>query len=384
MHNQKWMELLRLDNGVVEIRQLPPRKSLFLRSASDVSRFMSELEVQTDSECLSSATKSDARDSTGNSRNQLASIPNQTELAGVNLYTSLNRPNLGFLDHPERPLRDADIDWITRLPFDFDPVRVTGSISSDVELGLACDQRDRLVSDLRALGWPMPAFGLSGNGAHAVFRTWLSNTPELKEQLSLIYRYFADIYSTERIRFDQVVRNAGRIWRLYGSVNRKGDATADSPHRRASVVLPTRYERVNHHFIDRLAVKASKEIGSNPHAINVLPRSQGLDMGCECDFKTLDIVELFKSMGFYIEPLVAYKRNAHAAVCPWSNQHSSSAKGDCVIYSPDGGWAGFKCKHAHCSSKGIVEVVNHFGPDVVERYCSADYRLKRSSSQFKW
>ena len=50
-------------------------------------------------------------------------------------------------------------------------------------------------------------------------------------------------FSTERAKVDCANFNAGRIWKVYGTVSRKGDSTADRPHRRAAVLeaprLPT-------------------------------------------------------------------------------------------------------------------------------------------------
>jgi hypothetical protein len=105
------------------------------------------------------------------------------------LYTSLNRPYLRPVPNAfgTAPLRNEDIQTVTRLVLDFDPERPSGISSTDAEIAAACRVRDQVVTTLRAVGWPMPALGMSGNGAHAVFRACLHPDDAWRQGSALLY-----------------------------------------------------------------------------------------------------------------------------------------------------------------------------------------------------
>ena len=90
-----------------------------------------------------------------------------------NLYTTLNRPagRIATNAFGVQALRDDDIATICRIVFDFDPKRPTNTPSVDEELQSAIKASELAVRMLTVHGWPTPALGLSGNGAHAVYRT---------------------------------------------------------------------------------------------------------------------------------------------------------------------------------------------------------------------
>ncbi|MEO0974187.1 MAG: hypothetical protein AAFX85_13930 [Pseudomonadota bacterium] len=171
------------------------------------------------------------------------------------LYVTLNRPMpipvpnaLGC-----RALGNNDFDAVTRLPFDLDPVRPSGVSSTDTELTDAIKRRDGLVAMLRKTGWPAPLVATSGNGAHAVYRVRLPNNAETAEQFREIYRGLAREFGDDVVAFDTTVRNPGRIWRLYGTTNRKGLATPERPHRVAQCWIPHLWSRVRAQQIESLA-----------------------------------------------------------------------------------------------------------------------------------
>lgn len=106
-----------------------------------------------------------------------------------NLYVALNRP-APTVRPPNRMgrhgLHDTDIERIVRLPFDIDPVRPRDSASTADELAAAVAQRDRFVAAQHAIGWAMPSLGVSGNGAHAVYRCLLPASERPREALRTI------------------------------------------------------------------------------------------------------------------------------------------------------------------------------------------------------
>ncbi len=144
--------------------------------------------------------------------------------AANNIYATLNRPRSMPVTNAmgTKALCDEDIECVVRLPFDFDPARPRGEPSTDAELALAILRRNALIAMLTGLGWPQPATAISGNGAHALYRCRLPNSDATRGMLTALYRGLRHDFADETVSFDPTVRNPSRIWRFYGTVNRKG------------------------------------------------------------------------------------------------------------------------------------------------------------------
>ncbi len=290
-----------------------------------------------------------------------------------NLYTSLNAPKPRPVTNSMsgKPVRDADIGWIVRLPFDFDPERPTGVCSTEDELKESCAVRDGFVSAMRALDWPMPLLAKSGNGYHAMYRTRLPANAETKEQLRIIYSELRTDFGTPEVSFDRTVRNPGRIFRLYGTVNRKGDNTAERPHRKSTVLIPTEWRQVTQKQIDRLANAYARQCKRPSKSVS--PRNNGVTG--KGDYSSLNVVSWFQSHGLYLRPV---ESNKHAVKCPWQVSHTTSSPsygGDTIIYEADEGWPGFYCHHSHCEDRNLQDVIAQLGD--ADSFCSAEWRVQR-------
>lgn len=294
-----------------------------------------------------------------------------------NVYTTINAPRLmpATNDMTGRALRDTDMVFHTRLVFDFDPVRGTGEPSTDHELALAVDERNRLVQALRSMAWPMPATAVSGNGAHALFRCRLPVAPETAEMLRALYAGMRTEFSTEQVLFDPTVRNPARIWRLYGCINRKGTSTLERPHRQAQVLIPDRWDPVAPQLIERLASAYARRSQPARQTPGQLPRGSALRPAGRGDYRTLDARAWFTAHGAYRRPLAPGK---HAVVCPWVHEHSSEPgplDTSTVIWDAEPGlWPTFHCSHAHCAGRGIRDVLARWRD--ADAYCAADWAME--------
>ena len=292
-----------------------------------------------------------------------------------NLYTTINapKPMRATNDMTARALRDADMGWHMRLVFDFDPVRGAGQASTDDELALAVAERNRLVRALRAMGWPMPATAVSGNGAHALFRCRLPVSPTTTEMLRTLYTGMRTEFSTEQVLFDPTVRNPARIWRLYGTINRKGTATPERPHRQAQVLIPDRWDAVAPQLIERLANAYARRPATAAPAVPSATRAPAARPEGRGDYRTLDVRAWFAAHGAHRRVLGAGK---HAVVCPWTHEHSTEPgplDTSTVVWEADPGlWPSFHCSHAHCAGRGIRDVMQRWGD--ADAYCAAEWR----------
>jgi hypothetical protein len=228
---------------------------------------------------------------------------------------------------------------------------------------------------LRKLGWPMPLHALSGNGYHAQYRCRLPNNAETAEILRTIYTGLRAEYSDDEVEFDRSVKNPGRIFRLYGTVNRKGPNTPERPHRRAQCWIPSPWRQVDRHLVERLANRYARRAESRPKSRLEAPQS-GFRATGRGDYRTLDIVALMDAHGLYRRAL---GNGAHAVWCPWREGHSTphGATGAVVFENGPDTWPGFHCHHGSCNGRTIADVIAELGD--ADRFCRDAYQGGRAS-----
>ncbi|MFA5296305.1 MAG: hypothetical protein WC382_12435 [Methanoregulaceae archaeon] len=198
---------------------------------------------------------------------QLASqVATLDGLPGVQgIYVTLNEVNPALLARRANRIRTrlskkdattADADILRRrwFPIDVDPVRPSGVSSTDAEHQAALDTAVRVADYLDGMGWPAPVAADSGNGAHLLYRIDLPNDDACRDLVKRCLGVLAALFDDDRTTIDPANHNAARIWKLYGTVTRKGDTTGDRPHRR-SRILPARGEvtMVSRQLLEQLA-----------------------------------------------------------------------------------------------------------------------------------
>jgi hypothetical protein len=122
------------------------------------------------------------------------------------------------------------------LPIDFDPVRPSGISSTEAEHDAALITAQAVRAELREAEWPDPLFADSGNGAHLLYRIDLPNDAASTALLKRCLESLALRFDDEVVRVDLRTFNAARIWKVYGTLAAKGDATTDRPHRLARLL----------------------------------------------------------------------------------------------------------------------------------------------------
>ena len=285
-----------------------------------------------------------------------------------NLFISLNRPSPRIVtnDMTGDPIRNDDIQFITRLFFDFDPVRPKGQSSTKDELQFAKWAAQECLKMQRAMGWPDPLVAVSGNGVHLLYRCHLPNTSEIRDQLSTMYTGMRADYTMDTVDFDRAVRNPGRICALYGTTKRKGENTPDRPHRVSEITKwPRDWKQVPRRNFNALAefyaIRQQAVAGACTHK----PTDQLIRPTGDGDYATLDIVAWFRAHGLYRRSFGTYNGTPrHTVRCPFEGEHSNeSGDGDTstVIFENATGWPGFHCSHDHCDGRSVVDVMQVMG-----------------------
>jgi len=96
---------------------------------------------------------------------------------------------------------------------------------------------ERIAAYLSEQGFPEPLRADSGNGAHLLYRVDLPNDEAATEVVRGVLTTLDALFSNETITVDTANYNASRIWKLYGTMSRKGDSTPTGAQR------PSRFHR---------------------------------------------------------------------------------------------------------------------------------------------
>ena len=185
--------------------------------------------------------------------------------AVAGIYVTLNTVNPALLARRANRIKmrlsrkdatTADTDILRRrwLPVDIDPVRPSGVSSTDAEHAAALDAAGRIAAYLSEQGFGEPVRADSGNGAHLLYRVDLANDEAATEVVKGVLTTLDALFSNDVITVDTANYNAARIWKLYGTLSRKGDSTLERPHRRAKILsIPPEMEIVPLERLQHLA-----------------------------------------------------------------------------------------------------------------------------------
>jgi hypothetical protein len=142
----------------------------------------------------------------------------------------------GPLAKKDSSTSDGDIIGRRWLLIDIDPARPSGVSSSDEEHRAALERAAEIAAALGERGWPAPVAGDSGNGAHLLYRVDLPNDEKSTALIRAALVALDGLFSDAKAAVDTAVFNASRIWKVYGTVARKGDNTESRPHRRSRLL----------------------------------------------------------------------------------------------------------------------------------------------------
>ena len=227
---------------------------------------------------------------------------------------------------------DSDIICRRWLLIDCDAKRASGIPSSDAEHELAMQKALEIRDGFSSLDWPQPIVTDSGNGAQLMYRIDLpTNDGRLVED---VLKSVAPA-SSDAVDVDITVFNPARIWRLPGTMNCKGDSTAERPHRQAYIVSVP----------DKMDIVSKEQLQS---ACSHIPASVPVatyENSCSSDF---DLDTWISQHCTNISAPQSWKdgRKWVFDVCPFNPEHTNRSA---VITQQSNGAIGFKCHHNGCA-----------------------------------
>ena len=277
---------------------------------------------------------------------QLAADAEKVEGANAQgIYVTLNELDPALLARSSNRIKmklgkkdpttgDENVTRRRWFPVDIDAVRPSGVSSSDAEHTAALDKAARIAQYLKDEGWPEPIVGDSGNGAHLLYAIDLPNDTEGTDLVKRGLESLALLFDDKKSEVDTANHNASRIWKLYGTVSRKGDSTKTRPHRRSMLVsAPENVVTVSKEQLNQLAATA-KPITEKAEK-KPATTGQAIDLGRWLRDHSVDIADEKPYQGGVLFTL---------GECPFSGSHKDGAF---AIQFPSGAiYAG--CHHSSC------------------------------------
>jgi len=233
---------------------------------------------------------------------------------------------------------DADITALHWLPIDLDAKRPAGISATDAEHEAAISKTWEIMRWLiDEQGWPGGAFVVadSGNGGHLNVKIDLENSQDNVAIIKRCLEALDFLFSDDQIQVDVTSQNPSRIWKLYGTMVRKGDNLPERPHRLARILeVPETRETVTKEKLESLAAM----LPAQEEQPKTYVGGQGFDPVSYCQAHDLQVHHTKSYSGGTLAVLEQ---------CVFNPDHRLSA---CIIGWPSGART-YRCRHHSCLSK---------------------------------
>ncbi|MFH0882499.1 MAG: hypothetical protein V2A56_05910 [bacterium] len=263
------------------------------------------------------------------------------------------RHKYGISEPAFKTTNDSEIDRREWLLIDADPIRPSGVSSTDAELEAAMAKVRCIREDLRQLEWPEPVIATSGNGGHLMYRVDLP-----ADDGGLVQRVLQALalrYDDEVVQVDTSVYNPARIWKLYGTIARKGANTTERPHRQARTLWDESPESIQVVPQKKLEALAAPIQSLNlQHLPSTSPR---FDLDAWIRDHQLNVTGPRPWNG-------GQGRKWIFRVCPWNSEHTDRSA---YIAQLPGGAIAAGCHHNGCQGKGWRELRDMIEPGWQEK-----------------
>ncbi len=275
---------------------------------------------------------------------KLVAAATELSLYSTGVYITANPVDPGLLARAANRIKPADRGDATKdeniieqrwLLIDIDPKRPTKVSATKEEKQIAVDKMKEIYAYLNTEGFPKPIVADSGNGIHLMYRI---KNPEKtpSDMISSFLNALGFMFDSHQVNVDSKVFNPARIWKLYGTVARKGDHTEDRPHRLARLLItPEKVGRVTVTQIKRVLSRCPSQPSGDVDPALSRDRSR-LDSWIHAN--ELDVAGPipWKDMG----------RKWVFATCPWDNNHTDRSA---YIVQFNNGAVVAGCHHTDCN-----------------------------------
>ncbi|MFC2173026.1 phage/plasmid primase, P4 family [Acidobacteriota bacterium] len=246
--------------------------------------------------------------------------------------------------------KNPDVLTLRWFLIDADPIRPSGISSTDMEHDAAIRKVKVIREFLAEQGWPEPILADSGNGAHLVYGIDLS--PKDADLLRKALDSLAFMFDDSEVKIDVENFNPSRIFKLYGTLCRKGDDTPERPHRYSSLLeVPETIIPVQRELLEGLGARVPEA----PTAGTKASKKGKFNIDEWIDQRLLKHVR-----GVSHGSEWKGGRRWILQVCPWNNDHTDRSA---YIVELKNGAIAAGCHHESCKGKGWKDLRALVEPD---------------------
>ena len=266
----------------------------------------------------------------------------------------------------ENTTADGDIVHRFWFPIASTPNPIAGISSTNAEHEASLVKAKRIARWLVDHGVPENSIilGDSGNGAHVLAAIDLPNDDDSTNLLQKCIAVVAHFFAEHSKEIDKTVYSAAQMWKLYGTMARKGDNLPERPHRLSRLVYGPKNLAICP--VDALrAIAAELPEPTKKTAYN----GNG---------KVFDI-EQFISEHLIVKHEKDWNGNRMwiLAECPFNAEHNY---GEVHIQQFPSGAVQFACKHNGCSDKRWQDVREKYEPGYRDKSYSTGGEQSETSS----
>lgn len=248
---------------------------------------------------------------------------------------------------------DREIEALEWIMVDLDPIRASGTSSSNEQIEYAKITARKIFKFLKARGWSNPVVALSGNGIHLLYKIELKNDPERVELVKKVLMALNMLFADSKIDVDQKTFNPARICKLYGTIAQKGSNTEDRPHRMSKILSSDEQIKPN-------------DITLLQSLVELLPKEEKPQNYNKFNPKSFDLQEWIDSHGIAYTEKSSWNGGTKWVLeqCPFDENHKG--KDASIIQTADGKIC-YNCFHASCSGNHWKEFRKLYEPDAYEK-----------------
>lgn len=244
---------------------------------------------------------------------------------------------------------------------DIDPRRNPVKISStDEEHSLAIEKAREIKEYLKRQGWNDPVIGDSGNGAHLDYFVDLPVTEEIKTIYKKFFVFLKSKFSNDRVDV-QGFEDANRVWKLYGTMVRKGENLPNRPHRKSSIIeIPKKRVLITHDMIKAIADNAPQDEEQKSPSVQPTIKKGA--------WNPEQLTEWLKSYNILIARTKTKGEKTYFVLktCVFNPDHTGSK--EAAVQIDTNGVIGYKCHHDSCKGKKWTDVRELFEPGYKDGY----------------
>lgn len=306
---------------------------------------------------------------------------------GGNVYITLNdiddtcynREQRDKLKVSKITTSDDNIDGYKYLLIDLDPIRPSGTGSTDAQLSAAHTKAAEIYKYLKQEQFPEPLIALSGNGWHLLYKISIANTPDNRKMIENCLKALDMMFSDDVVGVDTGVFNPARICKLYGTYACKGADTEETPHRLAELrYIPKVFEEIPLERLQWLAANApQKEQPRRAYTGDVIRMPPLAEWIAQHNVPVRETVHQGGTTKYILE------------CCPFNSDHRNK---DAAVFEQADGSLGFNCFHNSCSDKHWSDFRVCYEPDAYTKgapdtslkpnHASVTYTAKGAADSF--